>query len=267
MSRTTLEALRIELYALRQRVMRLTAGAGGGGTGDVVGPASATDNAIVRFDGTTGKLVQNSGITVADAASGTLSGTNSGDVTLAGSPNYLTIAGQVITRALIDLASHITGRLPYANLTAATAASKVLGRGSASGSGDWQELSLGSGLSMSGTTLSASAAADTEYDAGNSGTALTIDWTNGKQQIVTLTGNVTFTLSSPTTGVAYRLILVQDGTGGRTVTWPSSVKWENDTPPSIVTTANKVIFVSLVRTAVGSDGYLGFATTNPISQP
>ena len=31
-----------------------------GASGDVVGPASATDNAVVRFDGTTGKLVQNS---------------------------------------------------------------------------------------------------------------------------------------------------------------------------------------------------------------
>ena len=30
------------------------------GAGDVVGPASATDNALVRFDGTTGKLIQNS---------------------------------------------------------------------------------------------------------------------------------------------------------------------------------------------------------------
>ena len=29
-------------------------------TGDVVGPASATDNAITRYDGTTGKLIQNS---------------------------------------------------------------------------------------------------------------------------------------------------------------------------------------------------------------
>lgn len=35
-------------------------------TGDVVGPASATDNAIARFDGTTGKLIQNSAVTVAD---------------------------------------------------------------------------------------------------------------------------------------------------------------------------------------------------------
>jgi hypothetical protein len=30
------------------------------GSGDVVGPASSTDNAVVRFDGTTGKLIQNS---------------------------------------------------------------------------------------------------------------------------------------------------------------------------------------------------------------
>jgi len=36
------------------------------GLGDVVGPASATDNAISRFDGTTGKLIQNSLATVSD---------------------------------------------------------------------------------------------------------------------------------------------------------------------------------------------------------
>jgi len=34
-------------------------GSGSGGSGDVVGPASGTDNALVRFDGATGKLVQN----------------------------------------------------------------------------------------------------------------------------------------------------------------------------------------------------------------
>jgi hypothetical protein len=44
-----------------------------------------------------------------------LTGTNSGDVTLAGTPNYLTIVGQVITRVLINLASHVTGILPVAN--------------------------------------------------------------------------------------------------------------------------------------------------------
>lgn len=38
-----------------------------GGAGDVVGPASATDNALARFDGTTGKLIQNSGTTLDDS--------------------------------------------------------------------------------------------------------------------------------------------------------------------------------------------------------
>jgi len=35
-------------------------------SGDVYGPASATDNAIARFDLTTGKLIQNSSVTIAD---------------------------------------------------------------------------------------------------------------------------------------------------------------------------------------------------------
>ncbi len=37
-----------------------------GGTGDVMGPASATDNAVTRFDGTTGKLIQDSSVTLSD---------------------------------------------------------------------------------------------------------------------------------------------------------------------------------------------------------
>lgn len=38
-----------------------------GGATSVRGPASATDNALVRFDATTGKLIQNSNITLSDA--------------------------------------------------------------------------------------------------------------------------------------------------------------------------------------------------------
>lgn len=36
------------------------------GSGDVVGPSSATDNAVARFNTTTGKLIQNSTVTVSD---------------------------------------------------------------------------------------------------------------------------------------------------------------------------------------------------------
>jgi hypothetical protein len=46
----------------------------GAGTGDVVGPASATDNALARYDLTTGKLIQNGSITQDD--NGNLENTN-----------------------------------------------------------------------------------------------------------------------------------------------------------------------------------------------
>lgn len=45
----------------------------------------------------------------------TPSGTNTGDVTLAGTPDYITISGQVITRNQIDLTADVTGILPVAN--------------------------------------------------------------------------------------------------------------------------------------------------------
>lgn len=54
------------------------------GTGDVVGPASATDNAVARFDLTTGKLIQNSVVTISDT------GATTGITTLAASTSVTT---------------------------------------------------------------------------------------------------------------------------------------------------------------------------------
>lgn len=71
--------------ASRQLTIAATGG-GGGGSGDVVGPASATDNALARFDTTTGKLLQNSAVTCSDdgvLASATNSGANAVRVPLA----------------------------------------------------------------------------------------------------------------------------------------------------------------------------------------
>ena len=57
----------VVLYADPVTHRLLVSSAGGAGTGDFNGPASSTDNAIVRFDGATGKIGQDSGILISDA--------------------------------------------------------------------------------------------------------------------------------------------------------------------------------------------------------
>lgn len=60
-------------------------------------------------------------------------------VTLTGTPDYLTLSGQQITRNQIDLTADVTGDLPLANLAQASATARILGRNTA-GAGDWEEV-------------------------------------------------------------------------------------------------------------------------------
>jgi len=78
------------------------------GTGDVTSSSSSVDNQIVRFDGTSGKIIQNSGITIADGATGTLSGTNTGDQNLFGT---FAVAGQsnVVADSTSDTLTLVAG--------------------------------------------------------------------------------------------------------------------------------------------------------------
>jgi hypothetical protein len=62
--------------------MQTSVGGGGGGTGDVVGPASALDNEVVVFDSTTGKLVKRgTGCTLASSTITCTGGFIAGDGT------------------------------------------------------------------------------------------------------------------------------------------------------------------------------------------
>jgi len=87
------------------------------------------------------------------------------------------------------------------------------------------------------------------YDAGNSGATKTIDWANGSVQKLTLTANCTLTFSNPVTGGRYILILVQDGTGSRIVTWPATCRWSAATAPTLTTTAAKRDYVGFLYDA------------------
>lgn len=90
----------------------------------------------------------------------------------------------------------------------------------------------------------------------NTGTAYTIDLANGSVQILTLTGNCTFTFPTATASRSFVLILKQDGTGSRTATWPAAVKWPAGTAPTITSTASKsdkYIFTSDGTNWIGSN--------------
>ena len=74
---------------------------------------------------------------------------------------------------------------------------------------------------------------------GNTSTAATINLNNGNFVTATLTGNCTFTFSNPSAGASsFTLFLTNDATAGRSITWPVSVKWPNNTIPIRTTTAN-----------------------------
>lgn len=84
-----------------------------------------------------------------------------------------------------------------------------------------------------------------EYDNGNSGTSKTINFANGQKQKMTMTGNCTLTLSAPTGAADYKLKLIQNGTGGFTVTWPGGTKFFGGVAPTISTAASSVTIISV----------------------
>ena len=84
------------------------------------------------------------------------------------------------------------------------------------------------------------------------GGTVAVNWNNGTTQTVTLGGNRTFTFSNPVAGMRYLLIVKQDGTGSRTVTWPT-IKWRGGSPPTLTTTASKTDLITIIYD--GTDYY------------
>lgn len=95
-----------------------------------------------------------------------------------------------------------------------------------------------------------------EVNTANTSTAYTIDLANGSFQILTLTGSATITMPTATAGKSFILLLKQDGTGSRTVTW-STVKWPAGTAPTITATASKQDIISFVSDGTNWYGAMG----------
>lgn len=141
------------------------------GAGDVVGPASATDNAIVRFDGATGKLLQNSVVLIGDtgaitgALSLNLSGLTASEIVITDGSKNLVSAAVATYPSLTEL-TYVKGVTSAIQTQLDARASKsgsltqFIGNGNwkvfySDGSGDIIELSLGA----DGTFLKSNGAA------------------------------------------------------------------------------------------------------------
>jgi len=73
------------------------------------------------------------------------------------------------------------------------------------------------------------------------GANISWDMSEGHFAKVTLAGNRT--MNAPTNLVAgrnYWLVLIQDGTGSRTITWNAVFKWVGGTAPTLTTTASAI---------------------------
>lgn len=100
--------------------------------------------------------------------------------------------------------------------------------------------SYGTNTTQIASTAMVQAAISTKVADGNSGTAQTINWTTGNIHTSTLTGNCTYTFTAPSPALGVLILVVsQDATGSRTVTWPGTVKWSGGTAPTLTTTASK----------------------------
>jgi hypothetical protein len=203
-----------------------TASGGGGGTVTSVSVVSANG-----FAGTVATQTTTPAITLTTSITGVLKGNGTAISAATAGTDYVTPTGtETLTNKTIDYASNtLTG-------VVGTTATQTL-----------TNKTIEAGTFTNGYTE--------EVFTGNSSTAITLDLANGTVQIITLTGNCVYTFPTPVAGKSFTLIHLQDATGSRTVTWPSTVDWPSATAPTLTATALKGD--KFVFTAISGTSWLG----------
>jgi hypothetical protein len=112
---------------------------------------------------------------------------------------------------------------------------------------DWQVLARRGGgaiIAGGGSSIEPASLQDLTDEA-----TITWDLVNPSAR-VTLGGNRLIQFRNERQGGTYVLTIVQDGAGGRTLTWPANVRWPGSVAPILTTTAGRADVVYLV--AVGN---------------
>ena len=181
---------------------------------------------------------------------GNTSGTNTGDVTLSGTPDYITISNQVITRNAIDLANDVTGTLPVGN--GGTGATSLTDGG----------VLLGSGT---GAITATAVLTNGQLLIGdNSGDPTVATLTGTSNQVTVTNGGGSITLSTPqdldtSADVTFDSVILDDLTATRLVATNGSKKLvSSDLNNWVAGTSNQI------SVADDSDGTITLSTPQNI---
>ena len=243
-------------------------------TGDVTASAGSASTTIANDAVTTAKIL-NAAVTYAKIQDVSVTDRLLGrDTAAAGDVEELTVGGGLeftgtggVQRSALTgdvTASAGSGSTTIANdavtntKAADMAQSTIKGRAAGAGTGDPTDLTAAQTKTILAIALPADVSITDEVGFGAhsleftsttntpSAGAVTINWKNGNKQKLSLTGNVTsMTLTAPANPCSLTLMVQQDATGGRTVSWPTSVKWPGGGAPTITTAANAVDIVTM----------------------
>lgn len=207
--------------------------------GDVAGPSSSTDNAVVRFDGTSGKVIQNSLVIIEDttgnidratASALVIGGTNATSTTIGKTASSINLVGNVINIGESGATINIIGSTTYEQVTNLDVADKLItiNKGGSAASGNGTGLEIEENSSITGYIKSSSDRNSYSILAPNSA------------GIITLTPGATgFTIdetnaSSISSSVTDNALVRMNGTTGKSIQTSSIIIDDSDSVTGVV---------------------------------
>lgn len=180
-----------------------------------------------------------------------------GSPTLSGTVTATTfigaVTGNITGNVTGDLTGNVTGNVTgdvTGNVTGNASGNLLLSGGTMAGVIDHNDLGVTKPLLKDysetiNVIASSTATTDINVSLGN-----VVDMTLDNSPTLTFSG------AAPTgTGGSFTLVLRQDASGSRTVTWPGSVRWSGGTAPTLTTTASKVDIITFVTMDEGTKWY------------
>jgi hypothetical protein len=154
-----------------------------------------------------------------------------------------------------------TGTSGYSGLTAASGYSGIVGATGASGYSGYSSYSGTVGAAGTSGYSGYSGQADWLLQTCAPADSVTIDWSVAASATLLLDrASTAITITNMVSGKVYRLRLLQDGTGGRVVTWNDTIKWRGNSAPTLTLTADysDIMTFWYVGTTRYGDGALNF---------